>query len=370
MGWPLSIEAQQAIAGSFVMDVKCTVYSPIYGVLEDLPISGGQVDSDATSQVRRTGQITADPRFWNRSPGQLLSPFGSAVQIYYGIGLRSGDFEYVPLAYLSIDESSRERPVDGGADIPVKLVDFSQRVAEDRFDAPTQTVDGATAVAEIARLVRDTLGPGIALVDLTGSTQIAPVIEIERERWADGVEKLADAIAGEAFFDQINRLTVRPQPTLADPPAWSIRTGPGGNLLRITDTLSRDGVYNRFIASGQRSDGAEPVYAVSTDTDPASPTYWGGPFGKKSRFMTSPLLTDEDQCQAAADAQRERGRGVSASISMKVVVNPALADGDVLDVQDDDAGRSLQIIDKLSTPLEPETEQSIVTRAITLPSES
>jgi hypothetical protein len=368
--WPTSADYQNAISSSFVMDIRCTVYSPLYGVLDNLPISDGQVDDDATSQVRRTGTIQADPRYWPKSPGDLLSPYGSACQIYYGVGLASGDFEYVPLAFLAIAESSRDRPVIGDSDITVKLEDMSARVAEDRFDAPTQTVAGATAVAEMFRLVRNTLGADYPCIDLTGSTQITPVMEIERARWADGIEKLADSIAAEPFFDQVGTFTIRPQPTLDDAAVWSISTGRGGNLLQITDTQSREGVYNRFIASGQRSDGTDPAIGIATDTDPASPTYWGGPFGKKSRFYSSPLLTTNAQAVAAAAAQLERSRGAAASISFHLTPNPALASGDVVSVLDDDAGRSVQIIDKLSTPLSPLNPQSAVTRGFSLPSES
>lgn len=368
--WSLSHDAQNALAGSFVMDVRCTVYSPVYGVLDNLPVAGGVVNADATSQVRRTGTLQADPRYWPRRPGELLSPFGSAVQIDYGIGLPSGDFEYVPLGYLSIDETSRDRPVSGSADIEVKLVDLSARVAEDRFEAPEQTLSGATVVSEIRRFIKDTLGNSIEFFDLTGSLQVAPVMEIERNRWPDGIEKLSDSIGAETFFDQRGRPVVRPQPTLDDPPVWKIYTGNGGNLLVVNDKQTREQVYNKIVFSGSRSDGTDPVYGVAVDTDPNSPTRWAGPFGRKSRFYTSPLMTTEDQCEAAAEAQLERARGVSASISMKITPNPALEPGDVVNNEDEELGTSVQILDKVATPLTPEDMQELGTRADILPAES
>lgn len=367
MVWPLSNEAQNAISGSFTMDVRCTVFSPLYGELRYLPISGGSIEADAGSQVRRTGIIQADPTFWRKSPGELLSPYGSAIQIEYGIGLESGDFEYVPLGYLAIDEASRGRPVSGSADISVKLVDLSARVTEDKFDAPVQTTAGATAVAEVIRLIRDTLGPDVALIDQTGSAQIAPVLDIESARWADGVEKLADAIAGEAFFDQIGRVVVRPQPTLNDPAVWSVTTGPGGNKLTTTDTLSRELAFNKWVVTGERSDGADPVIGVAVIDDPSDPMFYGGPAGKKSRSSSSPLLTTNGQCEAAAIAQREAARGTSASITFTITPHPGLEPGDVLADYDEESGASVHIIDKVTTPLSPVDAQSITTRAITLP---
>lgn len=363
---PLSTRARIALGQSHSMQARATVYSPTYGVLE-LPVSGGSVEVDATSKARRSATLQADPRWWPRSPSDLLAPYGSVCQIDYGIVLTTGDTEWVPLMLGYLDEASRTRPVSSSGDITVKVVDPAVRVAEDRLDVPAQTIANATAVGEIARLVRESLGSQIVLVDQTGSSAVASVIVIERERW-DAVEKLADFLGAEAFFDPVGNLVVRPQPTLNQDPVWTVRTGNGGNMLTVKDKLSRELVYNRIVASGQRTDGVPAVYATATDT--TSPAYYGGPFGKKPRFYSSELLTTVPQCQTTADALLARVRGTAAQIEVELLVNPALDVGDVLTVLDPETGESRHIIDKVAIPLSPDGTQSITTRTEDLFAES
>ncbi|GAA1961816.1 hypothetical protein GCM10009754_36120 [Amycolatopsis minnesotensis] len=364
--WPLSTRAQVALAQSHSMRARAVVTSAAYGVLE-VPISGGSVEIDATSKARRSATLQADPRWWPRSPKDLLSPYGSVCQVDYGIVLPGGGTEWVPLMIGYLDETSRERPVTSSGHIAVKLVDAAVHVAEDRLDVPAQTITNATTVSEIARLVRETLGGWVELRDLTGSSAIAAVIVIERERW-DAVEKLADSLGGEAFFDPVGRLVVRPQPTLNQNPVWTVRTGNGGNLLSVKDKLSREQVYNRVVASGQRTDGVPAVYATATDT--TSPAYYGGPFGKKPRFYTSELLTTVAQCQTTADSLLQRVRGIATQVEVELLVNPALDAGDVITVADPEAGETRHIIDKLSIPLAPDATQSITTRSDEMPAET
>lgn len=360
--WPLSTAAGLALTQSHGMSARATVYSPTFGVL-DLPIAGGSVTADATSMVRRTATILADPAHWPRSPQDLLAPYGSYCQVDYGIVLPSGDTEWVPLIFGLLDSAQRQRPLSGSGEVTVSLVDLSAQVAEDRFDTPTQTVSGATVVAEITRLIHETL-PNVTVTDRTGSTQLAPVLDMERERWRDGVEKLAEAIAAEVYFDQQGVAVIRPVPTLDDPPVWRVTSGEMGNLLTARDTLSRQRVYNRVIVSGQRSDGTAPAYAVVTDT--TSPTYWGGPFGKRPRFYTSPLLTTNGQCTTTGQSLLARAQGAGVVVEHETLVNPALEPGDVV-VGDDG---TTYILDRLTTPLTPEGTQPLDTRSDDLPPET
>jgi hypothetical protein len=364
----LTTAARIALTESYGMDARATVYSPAAGVL-DLPIAGGQVDIDAGSQVRRTATLQADPRYWPKSPTDLLAPFGSEALIHYGIVLPSGNTEWVPLGMFSLDDTSRARPYGDTAAVEVKLVDRSARVAEDRFDAPVQTVAGATNVAEIRRLIQATLGVSVSVTDLTGSTQIAAQIEIEKERWTDGVEKLADAIGADVSFDGYGQAVIRVQPTLADPPVWVVAVGARGTLLTARDRLTREGVYNRVIATGERTDGTTPAYAAVSDTDPASPTRYGGPFGKKPRYYSSSLLTTTAQCTTAGTAMLARSTGVGAQIDMETIVNPALQDGDVLTAVAEDGTPTTHILDKVSIPLSPDGTQQLGTRSNDLPPE-
>lgn len=341
------------------MTVRATAYGP-YGT-QELPISGGAVTSDATSQVRRTASLDTPYSMWPADPTKILAPFGTEVQVDYGIVLPGGGIEWVPLIRGLISETSRSVPVDSNGSLSVQLVDRSARVAENRYTAPVQSVAGATAVNEIKRLLQETLGVGLAVVDTTGSTQVASQLDIERERWADGIEKLADSIAAEVFFDPQGNAVIRPQPLITDAPVWVDPTTGGGVLIGQSDKLNREQVYNGVTASGQRSDGTAPAIATVWDTDPNSATYYLGPFGQKPKLYVSPLLTTTLQCQTTAAAILARSKGMQAQVTFTAVVNPALEAGDVI-VIGADAGQA-HIIDKVTVPLSPTDSQSIETRS-------
>lgn len=368
MWTPLSADARVALTESHGMAARATVYSPLYGELS-VPIAGGQITADSGSQVRRTGSVLADPSLWPQSPQSLLAPFGAEMLVEYGIALRSGNIEWVPVIRGSLDDAQRTRPFSGSADVEVKLVDRAARVAEARLTIPGQTRSGFSAVAEITRLVQEVL-PSTVVSDRTGISTAAAVIDIPRERWDEGVERLADSLAAEAYFDASGVLVVRPQPTLADQIAWYARTKDFSTLVGAKDRLTREGVYNRVVVTGQRSDGTPPVYAVADDNDPTSPTYIGGPFGIKTYTYTSALITTVPQAQATANALLARVRGGGVQSTFEALVNPALEPGDVVGVMADD-GTVVQrlILDKASVPLSPTGTQSLASRSDQLPTE-
>jgi hypothetical protein len=361
--WPLSTPAENQLRRSHSIAVRATAYGP-RGALDNLPVVDGAVTVDSGSQVRRTATVTiGSPALWPADPLDVLSPYGAEVQLDYGIVIPRVGIEWIPLIRGVVTDVQRTRPT-GNAPVELRLADRSIRVAEDRLDAPAQTVSGATVVAEITRLIQQTI-PAATVVDRTGSTQVAPVMEIERERWADGTEKLADSIGAEVFCDPQGTFVIRPQPTLADTVVWDITSGQGGILVAKTDTRSRDRVYNRVVAIGERTDGTPPVRAGVSDTDPDSPTYYGGPFGRKTYFYSSPLLTTVGQCTTAATSILARARGAGATVTVEAIVNPALDAGDVIRVHDEGITQT-HIIDRVEIPLRPNRAQPISTRSLDL----
>ncbi|WP_086663687.1 DUF5047 domain-containing protein [Lentzea kentuckyensis] len=367
--WPLSTRAQLALVQSHTINIRATAYGP-YGTIE-IPVGGGSITSDATSQVRRSGTINTDPNLWPVNPRSVLAPLGTEVQVDFGIGIPGGVVEWVPVIRGLLTEASRRQPIGSDSALPLSLVDRSARVAENRFTAPTQTVAGATAVTEIRRLIQDAIGASVPVVDYTGSVAVAAVLDIDRERWTDGVEKLADSIAAEVFFDPQGGGVIRPQPTLSDTVRWIISSGATGILVTRDDKLTRERSYNGVVASGQRTDGTAPATATVWDTDPNSPTYYLGSFGRKPRFYTSALLTTTGQCTTTATALLSRAKGMAAQVSLTAVCNPALEAGDVVLVRDDSTGEETRhILDKVTIPLSPKDAQTFETRSLDLDSVS
>lgn len=365
--WKMSPTAQQVITTSHQISVRATANTAALGSVT-VPVTGGSVTADATSQVRRTATVTiADPTLWPANPLDVLSPLGSELVVEYGIAIPGRDMEWVPLITGVITDVERATPASQG--LQVTLTDRSSKVEEDEFVSPTQIGGtGATYVQVLASLVQH-LYPAVTVLDTTGNTTVCPQLDVQKARWSEGVEQITVAIGAEAYFDQVGRLVVRPQPTLAGSPVWQANIGPGGVIVSETSAQKRELVFNQVIASGMRSDGTTPVYAIAQDTDPSSPTLYGGPFGAKTRRYASALLTTQPQALAAAQALLERARGEQATVTLTTVTNPALEPGDVFAVNTRTA-QTLYVIDKVTVPLEPGSAQQITTRSKVLPPSS
>lgn len=365
--WPISAAARAALRGSHAVTGRLTAYTPNGGVMPDIAFSGASVDADGGSQVRRTASLTvADTSLWPVGGFDALSPVGAEAALEFGIVLPGGATEWVPVFRGPVQKAALALPLSSA--LAVDLADRAKWVAEDRLDVPGESHAGATTVSEITRLIHDTL-PSAEVLDLSGDTTTAPVLQIDKERWQDGVEALADSIGCEVYADQTGRFIIRRQPTLDDAPVWAIDAGSTGVLIKADRELTRESVYNAVIATGTRTDGTPPVYAKVTDDDPDSPTRYGGPFGRKPRYYSSPLLLTTEQAQAAAAALLARAKGYVATVTVEAVPNPALEPGDVVEVRLPDGTRQRHIVDKVPLSFSASDSQSLTTRSTDLPAE-
>ncbi|HEY3481030.1 MAG TPA: DUF5047 domain-containing protein [Streptomyces sp.] len=361
-----SAALQHAITGSHGVTLRVTAHTPTQGVLTGLPLTGGEIRVDCRSQVRRTGTLVfGDPSLWPADPADALTPFGSELQVEYGVVFADGTTEWVPVLYGAVQDAAIVRP--NGA-VEVEVADLSQAIADDRLEGPGQTNTAATVVAEITRLIQETRPPAV-VTDRTGNTALASALVIERERWGDGVERLADAIGAEVYADTVGGFVIRPQPTLTDTWAWTVQGGGDGVLVKLQERATRERVYNKVIAFGQPQSGT--VYTgTAVDNDTASPTYYGGPFGKKPRFYSSPLLTSQAAADEAAATLLARFKGLQAAITLETLVNPALEGGDVIKVILPDGRSQTHLVDSFTLPLQVDSAMRITSRTLDLPAES
>lgn len=366
--WTISSAARETLRASHSITARCRAYTTDGREIDYVPIKQATVTSDAKSQVRRTASlVVSDPKLWPYTGTGALSPLGSELALDFGIVVPGKGTEWVPMfrgPIQNVDGSG-----SGTAGLAVELADRSLSVADDRFDFPVQTQPGRTCVQEITRLIQESI-PGVEVLDETGDTTLAPVLDIDRDRWGDGVEKLADAIGAECFADQVGRFRIRYQPRPTDTPVWVVDAGATGVLVKADVKLTREQVYNAVIATGERTDGTPAVCAKVVDDDNASPTYYGGPFGRKPRFWSSPLLTSNAQAAVSGAALLARVRGYAARVDVDAITNPALEAGDVVEVRLLDGTRQRHILDKVPIDTAPSAVQSLTTRSVDLPSES
>jgi hypothetical protein len=364
--WPgISAAVQDALTGPHSTTVRVSATTPTQGVLTGLEIIDGAVNVTSSSAVRRSCSIEVDPSKWPASVYDPLSPISSEILVEYGIRIGSA-YEWIPVFTGPVQRAKRR--LTAGS-VGIEAAGRELRVAEDRMDAPASTVLGAHTVLEITRLIQESI-PGVTVTDLTGSLTVAAQITIDRERWRDGVEKLADSLGAEVYADPLGNFVIRSQPVLDGTPVLVITAGEHGTLVDGEEELTRERTYNRVIVEGIRSDGTAPVRSVVSDVDPDSPTLYGGAFGKRPRFYSSPLLTTIPQCDTTAAALLARARGMQATITLEQIPHPGLEAGDLIQANLPDGRRQLHIVDGFNIPLKVGPVQRISSRSLDLPSES
>ncbi|MFE0088751.1 hypothetical protein [Streptomyces sp. NPDC059016] len=128
------------------------------------------------------------------------------------------------------------------------------------------------------------------------------------------------------------RITELPDP-LATTPVWEIRAGEGGAYVQASRGMSLDGVHNGWLVRGENTESnVAPVSALVVDSDPGSPTYWGGPFGHRPAFYSSAVIISSGAATAAGTLKLRASVAPNATADLSSLPNPALEPGDVLRV--------------------------------------
>lgn len=319
------------------------------GRVVDLEHTGGSVTVDRSQAIRRTCTVTvADPSVIPRVPADELATYGARLRISRGVDYGDGTQELVPLGVFRLDSVSGD--VSQG---PVTLSgkDLAVIVADDKFTAPYRVT--GTVASAITELIQRSV-PGADVISTVPSTTIGTrIFDVEADPWA-AVQEIAAAAGAECYATPDGEFTIATLPDLvAATPVWEVEATEGGVYISGNRAMSCDGVHNGVLARGENTtDNVAPVSYLATDTDPNSPTYWSGPFGRRPKFYSSSTLITTAACQSAAALLLAKAKAPNASGDISSLPNPALEPGDVLRVMHEDRSRELHQVASFSVPLD------------------
>lgn len=331
-------------------------------------LSTGQVAVTGLNRERRTLTLTAAESLWPRLPSAALSPYGVWLQAWVTVTAGKTSFPPVPVFAGKLGTVKKAR-WEGMLD--VAAVDPMWQVNKESFESMRPAPRGMEVVSAIAMLLAEVF-PGATLDDRTGSTATIPA----STAWDAGagsrgraIDELAASIGAEVYADPYavspaGTFVVRPVPGLADTPAWTLPDGDESVVVGDVQLQSGLTVVNRWVITSERSDRT-PIREVVTDSDPGSPTRYGGPMGKLVDFFSSPLITDNGQAIQAGRAKLNRTIGAARPRNVEVIANPTLDAGDILAIGVDGEQAEYHIIDSFTLPLTPDpASMSIATRSV------
>ncbi|WP_237527111.1 DUF5047 domain-containing protein [Streptomyces sp. SID2119] len=331
--------------------------------IPNVPVTDGAVTVDRGSKVRRRLTMTvADPKYLPWKELDPLAVYGQKLVVSRGIRFAGGQIESVPLGTFRIDEPSGDTLYG-----PVTLTGQSSEcyIIDNRFIVPTSTRGYGLCVQAIEYLIRQTL-PDAVIVNATAGTRnpscAVATWDSGADRW-DAVQQVALSMQAEVYVDALDRFIIADIPNVSTSSVvWNIAEGEGGTLMSAARAMSRTAVYNAVVATGENTAaGSAPASAVAYDTEPTSPTRWGGPFGRVPKHISSALWTTTGQCQAAANYALFDAVARNVQLSITAIPNPALEAGDCLRISH--TGRKeLAIAQSFTIPLTAEGSSSLTLR--------
>ncbi|MEV0725999.1 DUF5047 domain-containing protein [Micromonospora purpureochromogenes] len=348
--------SHQMVARARVVEAGQTGVNPV-GV--EIPILGGDVQADADADVRSTLELTTEGHgMWPDQAADLIAPYGNELFVERGIHYGNGATEWVSLGYFRIYSSEQDDAPSGP--IRVSARDRMSGIVDGRLTAPRQFPVSMTFGAVVLALVGE-IYPW-AIVEWDDSTSSQPIgrqVIAEEDRYAI-LNDLVTSVGKIWWWDHRGVLVIRTPPS-PSAPVWDVNHGQGGVLVSFGRRLTREGVYNAVVATGEAADTTTPVRAVVVDANPTSPTFWGGAFGKVPRFYSSPFITTASQARSAAASMLSKQLGLPYSVDYSVVPNPALEPYDPVRVIY--PGRTeVHVNDRLTIPLTPTAAMPASTR--------
>lgn len=296
-------------------------------------VSSGSLVQDARRTLRWNGTLNlpVETDFLPTLPSDLLTPFGTTVDVFLGVESVAGVSASVPFGSYDLDDSRVVLAADS-REVAISLVDLGERLARYRFESPFE-IPPSTDLADAVNLVVNDRLNLAANLDPTGVTLdrarifgLDPGLDPARE-----VVDLVDDFGYRIWFNRVGTLVLDQPPT----PDTSLALALAGELTVTGAWVNRP--PNVIVMRGEASDGTTPIQSVAYDSDPNSPTYAGAVpgesnYGRVTSYHASPLITTQVQADVAARNMLAESAAEGATWEVSKAYDPTIDPDDVIAV--------------------------------------
>lgn len=363
---PVSDAFLRAVRGSHDAFARATLVTSFQEGTQpigtELRIVSGEVTADAKANIRGRLNLTIEgTRKFPELPVDQITPYGNEVFVERGIAFGNGSTEVISLGYYRLYEVEQDNAPDG----PINLtgLDRMSGIVDAKLEAPTQFNAGVSIQSVFETLVEEVYPSATIVFDFSAGATFLESSHVTTDDRYGFLRDIAQSRGKVMYWDYAGHLRVESPPSSSSP-VFTINHGLDGILVALKRSLSRVGVYNAVIATGERpSSEVEPVRAVARDMNPNSPTYWNGTFGKVPRSYSSPLITSIDQAVTAAQSLLSRAIGLPHAATVTAVPHPALEVLDPVAVTHSDRGRrEIHVLESVTIPLTVDNPMTATTR--------
>lgn len=330
----------------------------------------GSVTADARRGVMRDASLDLAPTdaLGLEEQYELLTTPGVELAIWRGLIDDDGAEQLAALGRFVADEPMLVRGSSGLA-LSVSLSDVSVRIARARWSEPWVVEAGTPLADALNELLTDRYPGVLTRIDAESCPETVGVKVVTEPGEASDPWEDAGSIAaayGYALYADVEGYASVRQVPLPTPGAavFTFARGLTATATGCEHSVLIGELENGVVASAEGSDVETPLRGEAWDDDPASPTYYLGPFGRVPRFYSSPLLTTVEQCEQAAATMLAGLLGRSEQLSWLAAVNPWLQPYDVIGSERSDGEIDYHVLDEVTVPLAPSGEMTATARTV------
>jgi hypothetical protein len=335
---------RQLVPYSHAIVTKVDSYRGGQLLASDIPITAGVISYDDSTPIRRRLKLTVPARDggirWDpgNDPLAPLAANGQRLRIATGLGYINGLPETVDLGETLITKWTRD---EANGTIEIEATDLAQFVFDSGFVFPGTPSDAYGFAfyfsAEFESLIQGVgspqglyptvIDPGLANRGILKSTVVydgdrtkalETVMAAWPARWYVGDDGKAHAAAPYGPVDPAGAVTL----TLTD--------GAAGTVISRARTAQRGAIFNFVMVRGKAMHaGGKQPWKFAYITDPDSPIYPLGPYGRVLRTFESDLIDNTIDAGAVADAQLIQYSSVGRSEKLACIPDASIELGDI-----------------------------------------
>lgn len=314
-------ESQKAVfLGSHQLEMKVSVLRGSSRVAESIPFVSASVSATYATQGGREATLVVDKGVIDQG---LLNPLSDIVLIQ---SIVPGVIQ-VPLFAGRVDASNASF---GQVEVP--LISTGVEAIRAAFEVPWAAIDGNQARDEIRRILKS-INPswGVDTTRAQSSTIARNLV------WEDDPGQALDDLARGASLiwqpDRTYGFEVFTNPFLLGSAGATaqitFQDGVNGTTVDVEEAKNREGLYNSVTVVAEKYGNQAAIRATVRDNNPASPTYWGGVFGKQNLIVKSQTPIDVGQASQLALRILNQSLALQRTWTVTVPNMPLLDPGDV-----------------------------------------
>lgn len=215
--------------------------------------------------------------------------------------------------------------------VEIDLMSRADELKKAAFEAPFPSSPGLSTTQQMRQIIQSINGAWTVHSTVVDDPPVPTAVWEEDpgqalDDLAKGINALWSPDRGGGFTIVTNPYTLATEPD----PVAILRDGENGVIVQARHVRSRETINNSVTVVVERTDGLAPIRVTVRDTEPGSPTLWGGPFGKQNEVLKT--QTTLNRADATTLARRRLSQSLALARSWSITMPPGI--GQILDPGD------------------------------------